>query len=77
MKNILWGTCVRNINFMAISEEVFEDEEEVSSVAEQTKPNDLISPSDPLEVEPMISLNSLTSFFAPQTLKLSVVPRKS
>jgi hypothetical protein len=31
---------------------------------------DITSPSDPPEVELVISLNALTSFSAPQTLKL-------
>jgi hypothetical protein len=34
------------------------------------KPTDITPPSDPPEVEPVISLNSLTSFSSPQTLKL-------
>jgi hypothetical protein len=34
------------------------------------KPTDITPPSDPPEVEPVISLNSLTGFSAPQTLKL-------
>ena len=29
---------------------------------------DITPPSDPPEVEPVISLNALTGFFAPQTL---------
>jgi hypothetical protein len=33
---------------------------------------DITPPSDPPEVEPIISLNSLTGFSAPQTLKLIV-----
>jgi hypothetical protein len=34
------------------------------------QPDDLTPPSDPPEVEPLISLNALTGFSAPQTLKL-------
>jgi hypothetical protein len=37
---------------------------------ELPKPTDITPPADPLEVEPVISLNSLTGFSAPQTLKL-------
>jgi hypothetical protein len=39
-------------------------------VAELPEPTDLTPPSDPPEVEPVISLNALTGFSAPQTLKL-------
>jgi hypothetical protein len=34
------------------------------------KPTDITPPSDPLEVEPIISLNTLTGLSTPQTLKL-------
>jgi hypothetical protein len=39
-------------------------------VAESPEPTDMTPPSDPPEVEPVISLNALTGFSAPQTLKL-------
>jgi hypothetical protein len=39
-------------------------------VEELPPPSDLTPPSDPPDVDPMISLNSLTGFSAPQTLKL-------
>jgi transcriptional regulatory protein LevR len=39
-------------------------------VSESPKITDITPPSNPLEVEPIISLNSLTGFSAPQTLKL-------
>jgi hypothetical protein len=62
--------CKEQNIFMAISEDV--SEEEVMFPLWKSYPNqvDLTSPSDPPEVEPMISLNSLTSFSSPQTLKL-------
>jgi hypothetical protein len=34
------------------------------------EPTDITPPSDPPEVEPVISLNALTGFSTPQTLKL-------
>jgi hypothetical protein len=55
---------------MAMYEDVFEEEVDVSLVDELPQPTDLTPPSDPPEVEPMISLNSLTGFSCPQTLKL-------
>jgi hypothetical protein len=39
-------------------------------VSESPETTDITPPSDPPEVEPVISLNSLTGFSAPQTLKL-------
>jgi hypothetical protein len=47
-----------------------EEDEETASMSELAKSTDITPPSDPPEVEPIISLNSLTSFSAPQTLKL-------
>jgi hypothetical protein len=39
-------------------------------VSGSLEPIDITPPSDPPKVEPVISLNALTGFFAPQTLKL-------
>jgi hypothetical protein len=55
---------------MAISEDVLEEEVEAPPVVELPEPTDITPPSDPPEVEPVISLNALTGFSAPQTLKL-------
>jgi hypothetical protein len=55
---------------MAIFEDFVDDETEASLVVELPKPAHITSPSYPPEVEPVISLNALTSFYAPQTLKL-------
>jgi hypothetical protein len=55
---------------MAISEDVSEEEIEPPPVAELPEPTDITPPSDQPEVEPVISLNALTGFSAPQTLKL-------
>jgi hypothetical protein len=57
---------------MAISEEISEENEETPSMFESPESIDITPPSDPPEVEPVISLNALTGFFAPQTLKLIV-----
>jgi hypothetical protein len=55
---------------MAISEEISEEDEETPSVSESPESTDITPPSDPPEVELVISLNALTSFSTPQTLKL-------
>jgi hypothetical protein len=55
---------------MAISEDVLEEDVEAPLVSMSPEPTDITPPSDPLEVEPIISLNDLTGFSAPQTLKL-------
>jgi hypothetical protein len=55
---------------MAISEDVPEEDVETPLVSESLEPTDITPPSDPPKVEPIISLNDLTSFSPPQTLKL-------
>jgi hypothetical protein len=55
---------------MAILEDILEENVETPLVFASPKPTDITPPSDPAEVEPVISLNSLTGFFAPQTLKM-------
>jgi hypothetical protein len=55
--------------FMAISEDVSDEEDEVSPEVELPKTDDLIPPSDPPKVEPLISRYALTSFSSPQSLK--------
>jgi hypothetical protein len=55
---------------MAIFEDISEEDVETPLVSESPETTDITPPSDPPEVESVISLNSLTSFFAPQTLKL-------
>jgi hypothetical protein len=62
--------CKEQNIFMAISEEISKEDEETPSMSESPKSIDITPPSDPPEVEPVISLNALTSFSAPQTLKL-------
>jgi hypothetical protein len=62
--------CKEQNIFIAISEEISEEDEETPSVSESPESTDITPPSNPPEVEPLISLNAFTSFFAPQTLKL-------
>jgi hypothetical protein len=62
--------CKEQNLFMAISEEISEEDEETPSVSESPESTDITPPSDPPEVEPVISLNALTGFSTPQTLKL-------
>jgi len=69
-KYFLGHKCKEQNIFMAISEEISEEDEETPSMSESPKSNDITPPSDPPEVEPVISLNALTGFSTPQTLKL-------
>jgi hypothetical protein len=62
--------CKEQKIFMAISEDISEEDVETPLVFESPETPDITPPSDPPEVEPVISLNDLTGFFAPQTLKL-------
>jgi hypothetical protein len=55
---------------MAILEDVLEDDVEAPLVAVSPEPTDMTPQLDPPEVEPVLSLNALTGFSAPQTLKL-------
>jgi hypothetical protein len=62
--------CKEQNIFMAISEEISKEDEETPSMSESPESTHITPPSDPPEVEPVISLNALTGFSAPQTLKL-------
>jgi hypothetical protein len=62
--------CKEKKVFMSISEEISEEDEETSCVSKSPESTNITPPSDPPEVEPVISLNALTSFSTPQTLKL-------
>ena len=62
--------CKEQNIFMAISKEISEEDEETPSVSESPKSTDITPPSDPPEVELVISLNALIGFSAPQTLKI-------
>jgi hypothetical protein len=56
--------------FMAISEDISEEDVETPFVSESHESTDITPPLDPPEVEPVISLSALTRFSSPQTLKL-------
>jgi hypothetical protein len=62
--------CKEQKIFMAISEDISEEDVETPLVSESPKTTDITPPLDPPEVEPVISLNALTSFSTPQTLKI-------
>jgi hypothetical protein len=62
--------CKEQNIFMAISEDISEEDVETPLVSESPKITDITLPSDPPEMEPFISLNALIGFSAPQTLKL-------
>jgi hypothetical protein len=69
-KYFLGHKCKEQKLFMAISEDISEEDVETPLVSESLEITDITPPSDPPEVEPVISLNALTSFSTPQTLKL-------
>jgi hypothetical protein len=62
--------CKEQNLFMAISEDISEEDVETPLMSESPETTDITPPSDPPKVEPVISLNALTGFSAPQTLKL-------
>jgi hypothetical protein len=62
--------CKEHKIFMAMTESVSEEEEVIPPMEELPPLVDLTPPSDPPEVEPVISLNALIGFSTPQTLKL-------
>jgi hypothetical protein len=69
-KNFPRHKCKEQKLFMAISEDVSKEDVEAPLVSMSPEPTDITPPSYPLEVEPIICLNALTGFSAPQTLKL-------
>jgi hypothetical protein len=69
-KYFLGHKCKEQNIFKAISEDISEEDVETPLVSESPKSTDITPPSNPPKVEPVISLNSLTGFSAPQTLKL-------
>jgi hypothetical protein len=62
--------CKEKNLFMALSEDTQEDDDDTSPVPESPETSEINPPSDPPAEEPIISLNALTGFSAPQTLKL-------
>jgi hypothetical protein len=69
-KYFLWHNCREHNIFMAIYEDVIDEEAEVSPIEEILPTDDPTSTSDLLEFEPLISQHALTSFFAPYSLNL-------
>jgi hypothetical protein len=69
-KYFLGHKCKEQTLFMAISKDISEEDIETPLVSESPKTPDITPPSDPLEVEPINSLNALTGFSTPQTLKI-------
>jgi hypothetical protein len=69
-KYFLGHKCKEQNIFMAISEDISKEAVETPLVSESPEITDINPPSDPPEVEPIISLNALTGFSTPQTLKL-------
>jgi hypothetical protein len=57
--------CKEQNIFMAILEDISEEDVETPLVSESPEPTDITPPSDPPEVELVISLNSLTGFSCP------------
>jgi hypothetical protein len=57
--------CKEQNLFMAIFEDIQEEDIDTSPVTESPEISDIIPPSNPPEVEPIISLNALTSFSTP------------
>jgi hypothetical protein len=69
-KYFLGHKCKEQNLFMEIFEDILEENVETPLVPESPEITDITPPSDPPEVELIISLNALTGFSAPQTLKL-------
>jgi len=55
---------------MAIYEDVLDYDVEAPLLVMSPEPTDMTPLSDPLELEPVISINALTGFSAPQTLNI-------
>jgi hypothetical protein len=71
MTNIFRDTSIRKKIFLWPSRRMFREEDvEALPVFVSPEPSDITPPLDPPEVEPVISLNGLVGFSAPQTLKL-------
>jgi hypothetical protein len=62
--------CKEQKLFMVVTEDIYEEDVVIPPVEELPPPLDLTPPSNPPDVDLMISLNALTSFSTPQTLKL-------
>jgi hypothetical protein len=62
--------CKEQKIFMAISEDISEEDVETPLMSESPETTDITPPSEPPKVEPLICLNTLTGFSTPKTLKL-------
>jgi hypothetical protein len=62
--------CKEQNLFMAISEDISEEDVETPLVSESPEITDITPPSHPPKVEPIISINALNGFSTPKTLKL-------
>jgi hypothetical protein len=62
--------CKEQKLFMAISEDIQEYDNDTYPVPESPETSEINPPSDTPDEEPIISLNALTDFSAPQILKL-------
>jgi hypothetical protein len=69
-KYFMGHKCKEQNIFMAILEDVSEEDVEAPLVSMSPEPTDITPPLDHLDVELVISPNALTGFSAPQTLKL-------
>jgi hypothetical protein len=69
-KYFLGHNCKEEIFFMAIPEDILEEDVETPLVSESLESTDITPPSNLPEVELVISLNALIGFSAPQTLKI-------
>jgi hypothetical protein len=64
-KYFLGHKCKEQNLFMAISEDIQEEDVDTPPVPESPEISDINPPSDPPEVEPIISLNALTRLLCP------------
>ena len=64
-KYFLGHKCKEQNIFMAILEDISEEHVETPLVSKSLETTDITPPSDPPEVEPVISLNALIGFSAP------------
>jgi hypothetical protein len=69
-KYFLGHKCKEQNIFMAISEDVSEEDIEAPFMFVSPEPTDITPPSYHPKVKPIISLNDLIGFFSPQTLKI-------
>jgi hypothetical protein len=69
-KYFLGHKCKEKNIFMAIPEDILEEDVETPLVSESHETTNITPPTNPAKVELVISLNALTNFSTLQTLKL-------